>query len=228
MKWNFRWALLSLMLGVMLPQIGFGQDQSNKIYQFSGLVISRSNDRAIPFARIQVNHTRRGAVSNSEGFYSIPVGLGDTLYFSHLGFHPSKLIVYDYLEEYQGDQSQYIYAINYMLEDSFAIDTVFIFPYDTPEELRTAVVNMEIPTNSLEDFARENLDPNTLHSLMATLPVDGSERLAVARNMYYDNYQTRNLMPTLGFDPIAATRLLQYIAQKATRRKNKDLNYWED
>ncbi|MEM7656875.1 MAG: hypothetical protein AAF399_12155, partial [Bacteroidota bacterium] len=86
----------------------------------------------------------------------------------------------------------------------------------------------DIPTNTPDDFARQNLDPSTLHVLMATLPVDGNERLQVARNMYFDNYQTRNLMPTAGFDPITATRLLQYIAQKARRRKNKDLNYWEE
>ncbi|MEM7373063.1 MAG: carboxypeptidase-like regulatory domain-containing protein [Bacteroidota bacterium] len=228
MKWNFRWSLHIVLLSLMLPFSLLGQEQTNKVYQFSGLVISRSNDRAIPFVRIQVNKTRRGAVTNSEGFYSIPVGYLDTLHFSHLGYHGSKLVVSEYLREYQGDMSQYIYAINYMLEDSFAIDTVFIFPYDTPEELRTAVVNMEIPTNTLEDFARENLDPKTLHTLMATLPVDGSERLAVARNMYFDSYQTKNLLPTIGFDPIAATRLLQYVAQRARRRKNKDLNYWED
>ncbi|MEM7656950.1 MAG: carboxypeptidase-like regulatory domain-containing protein, partial [Bacteroidota bacterium] len=123
MNRNLLWIWMLLLLPVSLWA------QNPNVYQFSGLVISSSSNEPIPFARIQVNHTRRGAVSNSEGFYSIPVGLGDTLYFNHLGYHPSQMVVLDYLEQYQGDQSQYIYAINYMLEDSFAIDTVTIFPY---------------------------------------------------------------------------------------------------
>lgn len=212
----------------MLPLILSAQTGDDpRVYQFSGLIISKQTSEAIAYVRVQVNHTRRGAISNSEGFYSIPVGLGDTLYFSHLGYHKTSLVVLDYIEEYQGDKSQYIYAINYMLEDSFSLDTVVIFPYDTPEELRTAVINLNIPSTA-EDIARENLDPQTLHAIMETLPVDGGERLLVARQMYYDSYQRKNLLPTVGFDPITATRLLQYVVEKAKRRKNKDLNYWED
>ncbi|MCB0852089.1 MAG: hypothetical protein KDD63_07715, partial [Bacteroidetes bacterium] len=143
------------------------------------MVISKTNGEPSPYVRVQVNHTRHGAVSNSEGFYSIPVGLGDTLYFTHIGFHESKLIIRDYMETYKGDKSQYIYVVNYLLEDDYYLDPVNIFPYDTPEELRTAVVNMEVITNSPEQIARQNLDPETLHTIMETLPVDGGERLMV-------------------------------------------------
>ncbi|GAB4412793.1 MAG: hypothetical protein OHK0039_19110 [Bacteroidia bacterium] len=210
-----------------LPLLVSAQDY--KVYQISGLVISKTTEEPIPYVRIQVNHTRQGAISNSEGFYSVPVGLGDTLYFSHIGYHQAKLIVYDYMEEYQGDiSSQYIYAINYLLEDTFALDSVFIFPYDTPEELRTAVVNLDISTDPLTQNARDNLDPKKLHAVMATLPVDGNERLMVARQMYFDYYQTKNLMPTVGFDPLTATRVLQEVLARTRKKKNKDLNYWED
>ena len=211
----------------MLPFLGMAQDTDPRIYQFSGLIISRTSEQPISFSQVRVNHTRQGALSNPDGFYSVPVGLGDTLYFSHLGYHPAKLVVQDYLEDYQGDQSQYIYAITYLLEDTVELDTAYIFPYDTPEELRTAVINMDIEKSFMDRNARENLDPRTLHAIMETLPVDGGERIMVARQMYYDYYQTKNLLPTVGFDPIAATRLLQYVVEKARARRNKDLNYWE-
>lgn len=216
-----------IFMSVALPQLL--QGQTNGIYQISGMVISKSSSEVVPFVRVQVNHTRRGAISNSEGFYSIPVGLADTLYFNHIGYHDSKLIVRDYVEEYQGDiTSGYLYVVNYLLEDSLTIDTVYIFPYDTPEELRTAVLNMDILESPEEKAARDNLDPEKLHTLMATLPVDGNERLMVARQMYYDYYRTQNLVPTIGFDPIAATRLLQHIVSRTKKKKNKDLNYWQD
>ncbi|WNJ21089.1 carboxypeptidase-like regulatory domain-containing protein [Pontibacter sp. G13] len=222
---NIRPLLLCLLW--LLPLVVSAQDE-DKVYQFSGLIISKTTSEPIPYVRIQVNHTRRGAVSNSEGFYSIPVGLGDTLYLSHLGFHASKLIVGDYMEEYQGDKSQYIYAIHYMLEDTFQTDSVVIFPYDTPEELRTAVVNLDLDVDPLTAIAEDNMDPSTLHLLMETLPVDGGERLMVARQTYFDNYTRKNLLPTVGFDPVAAVQLLQYVVDKAKRRRTKDLNYWED
>ncbi len=220
--------ILLIVLGVILMIPAWAQAQNDpRVFQFSGLILSRTTEEAIPFAQVRVNHTRQGALANPDGFYSVPVALGDTLYFSHLGYYASKLVVKDYLDDYQGDKSQYIYAITYMLEDTFSLDSVYIFPYDTPEELRTAVINMDIQESFAERAARENLDPKVLHTLMQTLPVDGGERLMVARQMYYDYYQTKNLLPTVGFDPVAATRLLQYIAEKAKRKKNKDLNYWE-
>jgi hypothetical protein len=220
--------LLLLLGGMMLFNVGLQAQDDPRVFQFSGLIISRTSEEPVPFARVQVNHTRQGVISNPDGFYSVPVALGDTLYFNHLGYYPAKLVVKDYLDEYRGDKSQYIYAITYMLEDTFSIDSVYIFPYDTPEELRTAVLNMDIKESFAARAARENLDPQVLHTLMQNLPIDGGERLMVARQMYYDYYQTKNLLPNVGFDPIAATRLLQYIAEKAKRKKNKDLNYWSN
>ncbi|MEM6802831.1 MAG: carboxypeptidase-like regulatory domain-containing protein [Bacteroidota bacterium] len=226
---RFSSLLISLLVLLIFALPQAVQAQENGIFQISGMVISKTSSEVIPFVRVQVNHTRRGAITNSEGFYSIPVGSADTLYFNHIGYHESKLVVRDYLDEYQGDVSSgYLYVVNYLLEDSLAVDTVFIFPYDTPEELRTAVINMDILESPEEKAARDNLDPEKLHTLMATLPVDGNERLQVARNMYYDYYRTRNLVPTIGFDPIAATRLLQHIVNRTKKKKNKDLNYWQD
>ncbi|MEZ4828288.1 MAG: carboxypeptidase-like regulatory domain-containing protein [Bacteroidia bacterium] len=213
---------------LILPVLLSAQSTNPNILQISGMIISKTTSEPVPYVKVQINHTRNGAMSNSEGFYSIPVGLGDTLYFTHIGFHDSKLIVRDYMESYKGDKSQYIYVVNYLLEDEYYLEPVNIFPYDTPEELRTAVINMDILDNSLDQIARENLDPRTLHAIMETLPIDGGERLMVARQMYYDYYQQKNLLPTASIDPITATRLLQYIVQQSQKRKNKDLNYWEN
>lgn len=219
---------LLILLLLSVPTLLLGQVEDPNVYQISGLIISKTNNEPVPYVRIQVNRTRRGAISNSEGFYSIPVGLGDTLHFSSIGYYDSKLVVMDYVDTYKGDKSQYLYAINYMLEDTFTLEEVVIFPYDTPEELRTAIVNMDVVPNSPEEIARQNMDPETMHAIMESMEVDGGERLMVARQMYYDYYQNKNLVPTVGFDPITATRLLQYIVQRSKKRKNKDLNYWEE
>ena len=218
--------LLLLALLLSLTNL-FGQQDQSRIYQVSGMIISRTTSEAIPFARVEINQTRNGVLSNQDGFYSVPVTDRDTLYFSHLGYHQGKFVVSDYLRNYKG-KSQYLYVINYLVEDTLTLPTVYIFPYDTPEELKTAVVNMGAIENSPEALAQQNMDPVTLHAIMQSMPLDGNERLMVGRQAYYNYYQNRNILPTVGLDPITATRMLQYIVQKAKKRKNKDLNYWEN
>lgn len=218
--WFLAWVLISSSAAVAQDDPG--------VYQISGIVISKSSQEPIPFVTIRVNHTRRGAVANAEGFYSIPVGILDTLYFSHLGYHASKLVVLDYLREYQGDKSQFLYVVNYLWEDTLTLPTVLIFPYDTPEELRTAFVNMDNALSPLDQNAINNMDPRTLHTIMASLPVDAGERVMVGRQMYYDYYRTQNLLPTVGFDPLTAFALLKYVVDQTKKRRDKNLNYWSD
>ncbi|MCI4670910.1 MAG: carboxypeptidase-like regulatory domain-containing protein [Bacteroidia bacterium] len=217
-----------LLIALIFVSASFSLAQSQeKVYQFSGMIVDADSLKPIPFVRVQINHSRNGTLTNEEGFYSIPVSENDTLYFGHIAYKPSKLVVKDYLRQYKGNKSQYVYVVNYLYSDTSYVQTVYIFPYDTPEELRTAAINMDTDPNSLIARARENLDPKVLHSIMESLPVSGNERLMVARQRYYTQYQNQNLIPTAGLDPISAVRMLQYIVDKAKRRKNKDLNYWE-
>lgn len=221
-----KYTLLLLGLLGLATLSSYGQEE-NEIYQFSGIVVDADSMKNIPYVRVQVNHSRNGTLTSEEGYYSIPVNINDTLYFGHIGYRESKLIVRDYLESYKGSKSQYIYIVNYLYRDDYYTAPVYIFPYDTPEEIRTAVINMDADPNSLAARARDNLDAGVLHSIMASLPVDGNERLAVARQRYYNYYQNKSLLPTAGLNPLAAVQMLQYIVQKAKKRRNKDLNYWE-
>ena len=220
---------LLLLLGV-LPMIVMAQERitSNTVFQFTGLVVSETTGDSIPYARVQVNKSRRGAIANEEGFYSIAVNLRDTLHFSHVGYHGSSLVVAEYLKDYLGDRSQYIFVINYLLEDTFSLDEIVIFPYDTPDELRTAIVNMEYTETAQERAAKGNLSPDILHQLMESLPIDGGERVAVGRQMYYNQYQQQGIMQTAGINPVAAAQFLKLIADRAKKRKVRDLNYWTD
>lgn len=217
-----KWLSLVVLMLFLVPWNAQGQ----KIYQLSGLVISEKGQEPIPFVTVQINHTRRGAIGNDEGFFSIPVTLYDTVYFTSVGYHRSMLVVQDYLKDYRRENATYIYAIHYMVEDTLTLPEVMIFPYDTPEELRTAIINME-SQGSPEAIARANLSPDVIDAIIQTLPVDGEERLLVGRQMYYEYYQNRQLLQTASLDPLAALRLLQYVAEKAKRKRNKNLNYWE-
>ncbi|MBX7240530.1 MAG: hypothetical protein K1X92_02190 [Bacteroidia bacterium] len=204
------------------------QNDSVPVFQFSGMVIGQKSQEAIPYVQVQVNHSKRGVMANGEGFYSIPVTLDDTLYYYHVAYRPTKLIVRKYLQEYKGSYSHYIYVVNYMKEDSFSLKTVYIYPWKNYDEVVTSITNMPTDPFSPDAIARDNLDPKVMDAIMASLPKDADERVVVGRQMYYDFYRRKDLMPTVGLDPVAAVRLLQYVVQKAKEKRNKGLNYWEE
>ena len=209
---------------------GIAQAQVKRVYQLSGLIVNKSTHEAVPYVQVRVNHSRSGTVCNGEGFYSIPVTERDTIFFSSLGFRTTRFVLASYLKEYEGDpNSAYIYAINYIEEDSILLSTVEIFNYDTPGKLRTAIIETDVPEGIESANARDNLNPKVLDVLMGSLRIDEGERVMVARQLYYNQQMRKNVAPTMPlFDPIAVYQLLRYINQKAKLRKEKSLEYWNE
>lgn len=218
-----------LLILVLISKAGFSQGQQ-RVWQLSGLVVGKKDREPVAFAKIQINHSRRGIIANSEGFYSIPVVETDTVYFMHLGYKPSMLVMEDYINNYGGDKSSpYLYVINYLEEDTIILPTVTIHPYDNPEKLRTAMLAMNLEEFSDAELARANMDPEVLAQYIENLPIDAGERVLVGKNLYYQQHQTKNLMPVMPlFDPVAVYRLLRYINDKSKKERDENLNYWED
>ncbi len=202
--------------------------QSPKVYQLSGMILNASTGEPIPYVSIRINHSRRGTVSNAEGFYSVPVVRGDTLYFSALGYKKARFLVSPYLDAYTGDTTEgYVYAVHYLVEDTLELPTVRISAIRTPEELKTALLN--IPPETQSQVARDNVSPEIIAYFLENLPVDPQERIKIAEQRYRDIYFQRTLRPTYPIlDPIAAYRLVKYLSEKAQVRKEKIYDYWSD
>lgn len=224
-----KYSILFFLFAVAL--VGAAQAQLPKrVYQLSGLIVNKVTHEATPFVQVRVNNSRRGTVANGEGFYSIPVVEADTIYFSSLGFRTTRFVFADYLREYEGDtNSAYVYAINYIEEDSIVLTGITIFPYNTPGKLRTAIIETDVPEAVETVNARDNLNPKVMDQLISTLKVDEGERVMVARQLYYNQQLHKNVAPTMPlFDPIAVYQLLRYINEKTKARKEENLNYWND
>ena len=218
---------LLIIICFSFPLFVFGQTSaSSGIYYISGIVVDEQTKDSIPYVRIQVNHTKTGAMTNSEGFFRIPVGLLDTLHFTHIGYEKSSFIVRDYLEKYQGSLDQDILVVKYMRKTDYYLDEVTIFPYDSPEEIRVAIQNMEVPKNTPQQIAEGNLSPEIMQILMQSLPMDGGEKAGVGRRMSNQAYQTKNLLPTASISPIAVFRSLKSIVQSVKKQKQTNLNDW--
>lgn len=202
--------------------------QEPMVYQLSGLVISATTGEPVPFVSIRVGRTRRGTVANADGFYSLPVVRGDTLFFSALGFKKGRFILDEYLKAYTGDTSQgFLYAVHYLVEDTIELPTVRISAIRTPEELKTALLN--IPLETQTQAARDNVSPELIAYFLENLPLDPQERIKVAQQRYRDLYFQSTLRPVYPIlDPIAAYRLVQYLSEKAKVKREKIYDYWRD
>lgn len=222
----------SLFLGFILSCVcaAFGHAQLKRVYQLSGLIVNKASHEAVPYVQVRINNSRRGTVANADGFYSIPVVENDTIYFSSLGFRTTRFVFANYLKEYEGDaNSAFIYAINYIEEDSIVLSGITIFPYNTPGKLRTAIIETDVPEGVESANARDNLNPKVMDQLIGSLKVDEGERVMVARQLYYNQQMHKHVAPTMPlFDPIAVYQLLRYINEKAKLRKDKNLNYWNE
>lgn len=214
------------LLLCLFPLIGWPQEPT--VYQLSGMVLSATTGEPVPFASIRVGRTRRGTVANGEGFYSLPVVRGDTLYFSALGYKRGRFIVGEYLAAYKGDTSSgFIYAVHYLVEDTIEVPTVRITAIRTPEELKTALLN--IPLETQTQAARDNVSPEIIAYFLQNLPLDPQERIKVAQQRYRDLYYERTLRPVYPIlDPIAAYRLVKYLTEKAQVKREKIYDYWSD
>lgn len=205
-------------------------DTPKIVYQLSGILVGKKNAQPAAYAVIRINHSRRGVIADEKGFYSIPVVPGDTLYFSCLGYKKSGFVFSDYLKAYEGDkETQFVYAINYLEEDSVVLPTITIYPYDSPEKIRTAILAMGIPDGSPDDLARDNLDPEVMRYLMEELPRDGGESISIGDKLYSDRVMAANKVATVPFfDPIAMGRFIGYLSERSKQKKEKIYNFWPD
>jgi len=200
------------------------------VYQLSGMVLSKNTGQPVSYARVRINHSRRGMIADEKGFYSLPVVETDTLYISSIGYKKTGFVFQDYLKDYEGDtQTQFIYVIHYLDEDSISLPVTTIYPYDSPEKIKTAILAMEIPNGSPEDIARDNLNPVLMRMLMEELPVDGKEAASIGNRMYSDKVIAANKVAMVPFfDPIAVGRYIGYMNERSRQKKEKIYNFWPD
>ena len=224
----FKYTVLLFAIFLMTNQ-AYGQ-LPKKVFQLSGLIVSENGQNPVPYAKVSIKDSRRGGYANLEGFYSLPVYLDDTVYFTSIGFKPTMFVVADYLRSYEGNAtSNFIYAINYLVEDSITLPMVRIFPYNNQTELKTAILETDLPEDLKTVNARNNLDPGVLDFLIENMSIDEGERVMVARQMYYNEQLHKNVAPTATlFDPMAIYQLLRYIQTRTKEKRTRDLDYWNN
>lgn len=130
-----------------------------------GKVISAKDSVDIKFATIVDKQTKQSALCDKNGSFNISVYSGDTIIFLALGFQ-SRVYNAESLLKIKPD------LVISLIPQVYEIDTVEIAPYKTYDELKQAIINLNLPVEKKLDL---NIEP---------LPADKPYRLENGQAVY--------------------------------------------
>lgn len=195
--------IISIIAGLCLMIILMGSSQaqtkedSQRIIQFSGLVVTGDSLSPVPYTTVMVKNTRRGTITDFYGFFSIPVRKNDTLRFSSVGFKDVFYVIPDTLT-----QNRYS-AIQIMSRDTVHLAETVIYPWPTREQFRHAFIHTEVPDDDY-DRAMRNLARAEMKERMENYPMDGSMNFNHLTQQHANRlYYAGQAPPMRIFDPFA-------------------------
>ena len=207
-------ALLLLLFTSGLNASNADEPQPRRVIQFSGLVLTGDSLKPVPFTNIWVRNTRRGTISDYQGFFSIAVRERDTLRFTAVGYKEINYVIPDTLT------SNRYSAIQLMTQDTIHLAETVIYPWPTREQFRYAFLNTEIPDDD-NDRALRNLERAEMKERLEKMPLDGYSNYRYmtdqhAQRLYYAGQRP----PMRIFDPFAWGQFIQ--AWREGRFKRED------
>jgi hypothetical protein len=140
--------------------------QKKRVIQLSGVVISEDSTAGpIPGVHVYVPKAGRGTTTNSVGFFSMPVLVGDSIVISSVGYQRQYHIVPANAPEYQT-------IIVTLQDDVTYLKEVVVMDFPTEEVFKEAVLALNVP---LEDqtIDKKNLNQELLALMLKTTPMDG-------------------------------------------------------
>lgn len=114
-------------------------------------IVKGSDSIPMPYVYV-INISRsRASFSDKSGLFSVLGHPGDTVIFSHLGFMNDTTIV-----KYDGSLKYYARDI-YLIEDTFLLSVVDIYPWSTWSEFKRTFLELEVDSKEMEN-ARKNVE----------------------------------------------------------------------
>lgn len=153
----------------------FGQNQ-RRIIQLSGIILSEDSVSGLPGAHIYVPKAGRGTSSNSVGFFTMPVLVGDSVVITSVGYERRHYIV-------PNSASEYLTIIVEMVQDVTFLKEVEIMPFPTEEIFKQAVLALNIPLGE-NGIDQRNMNAQLLALMLQSTPMDG----AANYRYYMDQY----------------------------------------
>lgn len=164
----------------------FAQSQRDSVVQLYGVVMTADSLRGVPSVSVIVENKGRGTITNETGVFSIPVLKGDVIRFSSIGFKDQLITI---PRDILGNQYS---VIQLLVTDTNYLPATILKPRPSRAQFERDFVNTNIPADQYE-IARQNTDEAKRRVLIATLPADGREAIALQQRResakYYYNGQ---------------------------------------
>ncbi len=182
-----RKSLIGSILIVLLLSFQQSKGQDKNLIQYTGRVFNEFLT-PLPFAHILIVNKKLGAISDKEGKFSFVVQPNDTIAFSSLGYKHAIVIIPDTLN------SKFFTRDVLLSADTFLIEEVEVYPWNTYEEFTEAFLNLELPEDDL-DRARHNIALIKEQLLLTSEPVPGANYRQVMQQNTWDSFN-RGTYPT--------------------------------
>ena len=196
-----------LSVNVLICQnrkISVKKDSVPEYIQFSGVVLSNNDSlKPIPLTSVIIKGTKRGAISDYFGFFTLVAQPGDVIQFISLGYKEAQYRIPDTLTSISYS------IIQTLFRDTFNLNEVTIYPWPTKEEFKREFLNLKLPD---DDYVRaeKNMQAEEMRVLMKGLSNDPN-----ITYKYLQNYQQTKLyhngqMPVSNLlNPVAWAKFIQ-------------------
>ncbi len=179
------------------------QDGSDKLIQFSGVVVEGDSLRPVPFASVMVKKSNRGTISDYFGYFSFVAQLGDTIEFSAIGFTSASYIIPDTLSN-----NKYS-LIQVLRTDTIHLNLTEVYPWPSKEQFKAAFLALQLPDDDIVR-ATKNMERSDMKQRMAGMAVDASINYKYTMQQYQSKlYYAGQLPPNNLLNPIAWAKFIQ-------------------
>lgn len=189
-----------------LASIASAQSDSNQIntevVQVSGLVVTGDSLMPLSFATVYRVRDSRGAMTDIQGFFSIPTLEGDTLRFSSTGYITREVIIPS------GGEKNRISLVQPMSRDTVMINNAYIYPWPSRDAFKKEFMALGLDENTYS-VGQQALDPFAIYDRLIDVGLDGQANASQElRQMSYD-YSHAGMIPTTNLlNPVAWAQFL--------------------
>jgi hypothetical protein len=141
--------------------------QKKRVIQLSGVVIGEdsTSGTGFPGVHVYVPKAGRGTTTNSVGFFSMPVLIGDSIVISYVGYTHQYYIVPSTAPEYQT-------VVVPLVQDTTYLREVVIYDFPTEEVFKEAVLALNVQSDN-SGIDQKQLNQELLSLMLKTTPMDG-------------------------------------------------------
>ncbi|HRI80678.1 MAG TPA: carboxypeptidase-like regulatory domain-containing protein [Cyclobacteriaceae bacterium] len=161
-----------------------------KIIQLSGIVLGEDSVSGLPGVHIYVPKAGRGTTTQPNGFFSMPVLVGDSVVISSVGYVRRSYVVPD-------SRDEFLTVVIEMVTDNTILNSVTIMPFPTEEVFKQAVLALNVPMDNGID--KRNMNAELMALMMKTTPMDGNLNYRYYMDQYNQSIMDRSQVRTNPF-----------------------------